>query len=99
MSRLGGGFQPRGRTFCRNGRLSAFIIVSAHGSEARTSHRIASASYKPGVSRRTIRQGPIRLDAYDAAASAGAFYAKCGYREVGRVVYKKNPLVYYERLI
>lgn len=41
----------------------------------------------------------IRLDAYDAAAGAGAFYAKCGYREVGRVVYKKSPLVYFETLI
>jgi GNAT superfamily N-acetyltransferase len=41
----------------------------------------------------------IRLDAYDAAAGAGRFYAKCGFREVGRVVYRKNPLVYYELLL
>lgn len=41
----------------------------------------------------------IRLDAYDSAAGAGAFYAKCGYREVGRVVYRRNPLVYFETLI
>jgi len=41
----------------------------------------------------------IRLDAYDAPAGAGGFYAKCGFREVGRVVYRKTPLVYYERLI
>ncbi len=38
----------------------------------------------------------IRLDAFDAAAGAGPFYAKCGYREVARVVYKKDPLVYFE---
>ncbi len=38
----------------------------------------------------------IRLDAYDADAGAGPFYAKCGYREVGRVVYRTVPLVYYE---
>ncbi len=38
----------------------------------------------------------IRLDAYDAGAGAGPFYAKCGYREVGRVVYRTVPLVYYE---
>ncbi len=38
----------------------------------------------------------IRLDAYDADAGAGEFYAKCGYREVGRVVYRNVPLVYYE---
>jgi GNAT superfamily N-acetyltransferase len=41
----------------------------------------------------------VRLDAYDAAGGAGGFYAKCGFREVGRVVYRKTPLVYYERLI
>jgi GNAT superfamily N-acetyltransferase len=41
----------------------------------------------------------IRLDAYDAPAGAGEFYAKCGYREVGRVVYRTVPLVYYELLL
>lgn len=41
----------------------------------------------------------IRLDAYDAAAGAGAFYAKCGFQERGRVVYKGDPLVYYELLL
>jgi len=38
----------------------------------------------------------IRLDAYDAEAGAGRFYAKCGFEERGRVVYKGDPLVYYE---
>ena len=41
----------------------------------------------------------IRLDAYDAAAGAGPFYAKCGLREVGRVVYRRNPLIYYELVL
>jgi len=41
----------------------------------------------------------IRLDAYDAQAGAGGFYARCGFTERGRVVYKGDPLVYYERLI
>jgi GNAT superfamily N-acetyltransferase len=41
----------------------------------------------------------IRLDAYDADAGAGGFYAKCGYREVGRKVYRNDPLVYFERLL
>lgn len=40
----------------------------------------------------------IRLDAYDAPAGAGAFYARCGYAERGRVVYRGTPLVYYELL-
>ncbi len=41
----------------------------------------------------------IRLDAYDAAAGAGPFYAKCGLREMGRAVYRRNPLIYYELLV
>jgi GNAT superfamily N-acetyltransferase len=41
----------------------------------------------------------IRLDAFDAAAGAGAFYAKCGFREVARVTYKKDPLVYFELIL
>ncbi len=41
----------------------------------------------------------IRLDAFDAEAGAGAFYAKCGFREVARVTYKQNPLVYFELVL
>jgi GNAT superfamily N-acetyltransferase len=41
----------------------------------------------------------IRLDAFDAKAGAGPFYAKCGYREVARVVYRKDPLVYFELVL
>jgi GNAT superfamily N-acetyltransferase len=41
----------------------------------------------------------IRLDAFDADAGAGGFYAKCGFREVGRVVYRKTPLIYFELML
>ena len=41
----------------------------------------------------------VRLDAFDATAGAGPFYAKCGYREVARVVYKKDPLIYFEQIL
>jgi GNAT superfamily N-acetyltransferase len=41
----------------------------------------------------------IRLDAYDHAAGAGAFYAKCGYAERGRVLYRGNPLEYFEMVL
>jgi GNAT superfamily N-acetyltransferase len=41
----------------------------------------------------------IRLDAFDATAGAGAFYVKCGYREVARVIYKKDPLIYFEQIL
>ncbi len=36
------------------------------------------------------------LDAYDAAAGAGGFYARCGYTERGRAAYRGEPLIYYE---
>jgi GNAT superfamily N-acetyltransferase len=48
---------------------------------------------------RITREWPadaIRLDAYDADAGAGAFYARSGFVEVGRVIYRKVPLVYFE---
>lgn len=51
--------------------------------------------------KRIVREWPgdaIRLDAYDASAGASPFYAKCGFREVGRVVYRGVPLVYFEWL-
>lgn len=38
----------------------------------------------------------IRLDAFDAEAGAGPFYAKCGFRETGRAQYRGTPLIYYE---
>jgi GNAT superfamily N-acetyltransferase len=41
----------------------------------------------------------IRLDAYDSPAGAGDFYVKCGFRERGRVVYRDDPLVYFEILL
>lgn len=52
--------------------------------------------------RSTARAWPadaIRLDAFDAEAGAGSFYEKCGYEERGRVVYKSDPLIYYQILI
>ena len=45
---------------------------------------------------RTWPADAIRLDAFDSAAGAGGFYAKCGFREVAHVVYKRNPLLYFE---
>ena len=40
----------------------------------------------------------IRLDAYDADAGAGTFYAACGFEHRGSVDYKSTPLRYYELL-
>jgi hypothetical protein len=41
----------------------------------------------------------IRLDAYDADAGAGPFYLKCGFEHRGHVVYRGDPLVYYELVL
>ena len=41
----------------------------------------------------------IRLDAYDADAGAGPFYARCGMVEIGRAKYRNAPLVYFELLL
>lgn len=52
--------------------------------------------------KRMAREWPadaIRLDAYNAAAGAGDFYRKCGFREVGRVIYRNVPLIYLEMLL
>ena len=38
----------------------------------------------------------IRLDAYDGPSGGGPFYRKCGFHQVGRVVYRGVPLVYFE---
>jgi GNAT superfamily N-acetyltransferase len=48
---------------------------------------------------RTWPADAIRLDAYDANAGAGEFYAKCGFREVGRAKYKQVPLRYFEMIV
>ena len=64
---------------------------------------------RTGVGRRLLERavevarawpaGAIRLDAYDADAGAGTFYAKCGYEERGRVVYRDTALIYYELVL
>lgn len=41
----------------------------------------------------------VRLDAFQAAAGAGSFYAKCGFREAGQTVYKGDHLLYFELLL
>ena len=41
----------------------------------------------------------IRLDAWDSAAGAGPFYARCGFRETGRATYRKAPLIYFELIL
>lgn len=50
------------------------------------------------VARAAARAWPadaIWLDAYDAPAGAGDFYARCGFVEVARASYRGVPLRYY----
>jgi predicted N-acetyltransferase YhbS len=47
----------------------------------------------------TAEYQAIRLDAFDAKAGAEGFYARCGYCKVGRVTYRKAPLVYFELVL
>jgi len=41
----------------------------------------------------------IRLDAFNADAGAGGFYSRCGFRETARVVYRNDPLIYFEMVL
>ncbi len=74
-----------------------------------TDMAVAPAAQRQGVGRHLLEAAKdvargwpgqaIRLDAYDAAAGASEFYARCGFREVGRVAYRGVPLVYFECLL
>jgi GNAT superfamily N-acetyltransferase len=70
---------------------------------------VIPAKQRQGIGRRCLKAAEqigraweadvIRLDAFDDNAGAGPFYARCGWTEVGRAVYRTTPLIYYERLL
>jgi ribosomal protein S18 acetylase RimI-like enzyme len=70
---------------------------------------VAPARQRQGIGKRCLEEAlrvakacpadAVRLDAYDANAGAGGFYARCGWAERGRVSYRGTPLVYYEVLL
>ena len=70
---------------------------------------VAPALQRRGIGRRLVQHAvvvasawpcdAIRLDAYDADAGAGSFYARCGFTEVGRVTYRNTPLIYFELML
>lgn len=51
------------------------------------------------LSARDWSANAIRLDAYEAQAGAGGFYAACGFLERGGREYRGVPLLYYEYLL
>ena len=75
--------------------LTGMVVAVTHQSQGLGRLALADAI----AVARAWPAGAIRLDAYDAAAGAGPFYAKCGFQECGRVVYKGDPLVYYELIV
>ena len=70
---------------------------------------ITPARQRQGIGKRCLKEAEriardwpadgIRLDAYDAKAGAGGFYARCGWVKTGRASYRGAPLVYYELLL
>jgi len=91
-----------------------WAIDTAYFTPARRPLYLTSMAVHPkmqrrGVGRRLLKEAEglaqtwpadaIRLDAFDAEAGAGAFYVKCGFREMARVKYKGNPLAYFELMI
>jgi GNAT superfamily N-acetyltransferase len=74
-----------------------------------TDMAVAPGEQRHGLGRKLIAEAvsaarawpgdALRLDAFDAEAGAGAFYSKCKFREVGRAVYRADPLIYFEFLL
>lgn len=70
---------------------------------------VIPALQRQGIGRRLLREAvklarvwpadAVRLDALDADACVCAFYPECGFLEVGRVVYHKAPLIYFELVL
>ena len=75
--------------------LTAMAVLPAMQREGLGRRLIAEAAKRT----RAFPADAIRLDAFDAEAGAGPFYAKCGFREVGRVTYRNAPLIYFELLL
>lgn len=88
-----------------------WAIDPSYFAEARRPLYLMSMAVAPGRQRqglgrcclkeakRIAREWPadaIRLDAYASRAGAGGFYKRCGYTEVGRVLYRGTPLIYFE---
>jgi GNAT superfamily N-acetyltransferase len=78
----------------------AMYVLSMAVAPDRQSRGIGRACVDAAVALcREASANALRLDAFDANAGAGAFYQKCGFRDVGRVRYRNVPLIYFERMV
>ena len=74
--------------------LRDMAVAPAAQGRAWAASSLARPSARPGLAGRCNS-----TDASDGAVGAGAFYAKYGFKEVGRVVYRGTPLIYFELLL
>jgi len=92
-------------------RRKPWAIDPAYFTRARVPLHLTCMAVAPGRQRRGVGRrcmqavaglaraagaDAVRLDAYDAPAGAGGFYAACGLREVAHLTYRGTPLVYFE---
>lgn len=85
------------------------FFTPAHRPVYLTSMAVAPKLQRHGLGRACLEQAldaaremnadVIRLDAYDAPAGAGDFYAKAGFTDVRRADYNGTPLIFFERFI
>jgi GNAT superfamily N-acetyltransferase len=93
-------------------RRKPWAIDPAHFSPAAAPLHLTGMMVEPGRQRsglgrrclvelatlaRDWKADAVRLDAFEAPAGAGGFYAACGWRETGRVAYRGTRLIYFER--
>jgi len=77
----------------RTGLVFAALSATAFGLSGALGRGLMDAAKQ---SARDATADALWLDAYESAAGAGPFYAKCGFQRVGSVTRNSLPLAYYE---
>ena len=85
-------FSPEPRRPCYLTEMAVAPALQGRGVGGRCLERALAVAQAGGAD-------AARLDAYAGAGGAGGFYARCGFREVGRASYRDTPHVYFERLL
>jgi GNAT superfamily N-acetyltransferase len=87
------------RSFLTPGRKSLFLTRMGVDPEHQRKGLGRQCLDQAQILARQQNAASVCLDACDCPAGAGPFYAKCGFRELGRTVYKSVPLIYFETLL